>query len=119
MRDDISADAEDGGLRHREDADDADEQVGGKAEQHIDLGEHDVAVEEIHQRAAANRPVGRNSMKMTKMKNVTPMLHSPGITNSDRFCTTAIATDNAKAPVMLPTPPAIIAMVAVSNGVTP
>ena len=53
------------------------------------------------------------------MKNVTPMLHSPGITSSDRFCSTAIATDRTKAPVMLPTPPAIIAMVAVSSGVTP
>ena len=58
-------------------------------------------------------------MKITKMKNVTPMLHSPGMTSSERFCTTAIPTERTNAPVMLPTPPAIMAMVAVSSGVTP
>ena len=29
-------------------------------------------------------------MKITKMKKVMPMLHSPGITSSDRFCSSAM-----------------------------
>ena len=59
-------------------------------------------------------------MKIRKMKKVMPMLHSPGMTSKDRFW--QFGDDdgqNKGAPVILPTPPAIMAMVAVNSGVTP